>query len=70
MRANELLKFSPSLEQIYNRIKEANENGEYKIFYPHFIYFSDECKLELIKQGFKVYQGEWIRGDYGLIIEW
>ena len=56
MKARELEKNSPSLDQIYNIIKEANKRNE--------------CKLELMRQGFKVYQGEWLRGDYGLIIEW
>lgn len=70
MEARELEKNSPSLDQIYNAIKEANKQNKYKIFFPHWVYFSDECKLELMRQGFKVYQGEWLRGDYGLIIEW
>ena len=70
MKARELEKNSLSLDQIYNIIKEANKRNEYKIFFPHWVYFSDECKLELMRQGFKVYQGEWLRGDYGLIIEW
>ena len=70
MEARELEKNSPSLDQIYNAIKEANKQNEYKIFFPHWVCFSDECKLELMRQGFKVYQGEWLRGDYGLIIEW
>nr|DAI46205.1 MAG TPA: RTX toxin acyltransferase family [Caudoviricetes sp.] len=70
MKAIELEKHSPSLDQIYRNIETANKRNEYKIFYPHWIYFSDECKLELIRQGFKVYQGEWLRGDYGFIIEW
>jgi len=70
MKARELEKNSPSLDQIYNIIKEANKRNEYKIFFPHWVYFSDECKLELMRQGFKLYQGEWHRGGYGLIIEW
>lgn len=70
MKANELEKYSPSLEEIYQTIEKESKNYTHKIFYPHWIYFSDACKLELIKQGFKVYEGEWLRGDYGLIIEW
>lgn len=70
MKAKELEKHSPSLDRIYNDIKEANQRNEYKIFFPHWVYFSDECKLELKRQGFKLYQGEWLHGDYGLIIEW
>lgn len=70
MKARELEKHSPSLDQIYTIIGEANKRNEYKIFFPHWVYFSDECKLELMRQGFKVYQGEWLRRNYGLIIEW
>lgn len=70
MKARELEKNSPSLDLLYESIEEANKRNEYKIFFPHWVYFSDECKLELMRQGFKVYQGEWLRGDYGLIIEW
>lgn len=70
MKARELEKHSPSLDLLYESIEEANKRNEYKIFFPHWVYFSDERKLELMRQGFKVYQGEWLRGDYGLIIEW
>lgn len=59
MEARELERTSPSLEQIYGDIESANKRHEYKVFYPHFVYFSDTCKLELMRQGFKVYQGEW-----------
>ena len=70
MKATDLTKTSPSLDDIYQEIRTANERHEYKLFYPHWRYISDECKLELINNGFKVYQGEWLHGDYGLIIEW
>lgn len=70
MKAKELIKQSLKIEDIYNRIKSQNELGEYKIFYPHFIYVSDEVIRQLIEDGFKVSKGEWIRGDKGLIIEW
>ena len=70
MKARELEKNSPSLDLIYNAIKEANKRNEYKIFFPHWVSFSDECKLELMRQGVKLYHGEWHRGDYGFIIEW
>lgn len=70
MKANELEKYSPSLESIYSDIERENKNHAFKMFYPHWIYVSDICRLELMKQGFKVYEGEWMRGDYGLIIEW
>lgn len=70
MKAIELSKHSPTLDKIYDDIQRANERNEYKVFYPHFVYFSDACMVELIKQGFKVYRGEWFHGDHGLIIEW
>ena len=70
MKAIELKKASPSLESIYENIEGQNKCHNHKVFYPHWVYFSDECKLELIRQGFKVSEGEWVRGDYGLIIEW
>lgn len=39
MKARELEKNSPSLDLIYNAIKEANKRNEYKIFFPHWVYF-------------------------------
>lgn len=70
MKATDLIKTSPSLEEIYQNIERENKQHNFKVFYPHWVYFSDSCKLELIRQGFKVSEGEWVRGDYGLIIEW
>lgn len=70
MEAKSLAKTSPSLDDIYANIECANKRHEYKVYYPHFIYFSDELKLELIRKGFKVYLGEWFHGDMGYIIEW
>lgn len=70
MKATDLVKTSPSLDDIYEKIKLANERHEFKVFYPHWIYFSGACKLELIRNGFKLSEREWLHGDYGLIIEW
>ncbi|WP_373735344.1 hypothetical protein [Bacteroides heparinolyticus] len=70
MKATDLEKTSPSLDDIYGTIKLANERHEFKVFYPHWVYFSDACKLELIRNGFKLSEGEWLRDSYGLIIEW
>lgn len=70
MKATEATKKSVTLEQIDNNIKSAIENNHFKVFYPHFIYVSDEVKLSLIKNGFKVYEGTWMYSDMGLIIEW
>lgn len=70
MKVTDLVKTSPSMEKIYNTIKCANERHEFKVFYPHWVYVSDACKLELIRNGFKLSEGEWLKGDHGLIIEW
>ena len=42
----------------------------YKCFYPHYVYVSDEVIKQLIDDGYKISKGEWLHGDYGLIIEW
>ena len=70
MKASELVKNSVKIEDIYNSIEHQNEIGEFKIFYPHFVYVSDEVVKQLIEDGFKVSKGEWFKGDIGLIIEW
>lgn len=70
MKAKELVKVSKSLDEVYKQIDQDNEAGWSKSFFPHFIRISDETRLRLIQDGFKIYEGEWMRGDYGLIIEW
>ena len=70
MKAKELVKKSVKIEDIYLNIEERNKMGEYKIFYPCYVYISDEVIMELIEDGFKVSKGEWLRGEIGLIIEW
>lgn len=70
MKATDLVKTSPSIEDVYETIKLANERHEFKVFYPHWVYVSNACKLELIHNGFKLSEGEWLHGSYGLIIEW
>jgi hemolysin-activating ACP:hemolysin acyltransferase len=70
MKASELVKNSVKIEDIYNSIEHQNKIGEFKIFYPHFVYVSDEVVKQLIEDGFKVSKGEWFKGDIGLIIEW
>lgn len=70
MKATELVKTSVALSEIYRQITEANARHEFKVFYPHWVYVSDACKLELVHNGFKISNGEWLHGDYGLIIEW
>lgn len=70
MKAKELIKSVKSLDELYKQIEQDNLNGWCKSFFPHFINIENETKLRLIQDGFKVYEGEWLRGDYGLIIEW
>ena len=71
MKAKSLTKVSETIENIYNAISEANANSSYKHFIPHNIYVSDEVRLKLIDDGYKVYKGNWdgIMTDV-LIIEW
>ena len=70
MKASEIKKESISIESIYGWIKSAISNKEFKIFVPHYVFMSDDVKLKLIEDEFKVHKGEWLRGDKGLIIEW
>jgi len=70
MKAKDLVKISEVVENIYKQISEANSNGQFKYFIPHFVYVSDEVKLQLMKDGYKVYEGQWDNIMSGLIIEW
>jgi hypothetical protein len=71
MKANELNKNTKAIESIYDEIEQANSRGENKTFIPHWIPVSDSDKLQLMKDGFKVYAGDWdgIMKN-ALIIEW
>ena len=71
MKAEHLKKQSEVIEHIYKRISEANANGEFKIFIPHFVYVEEKVKLQLIDDGYKIYKGQWdgVIID-ALIIEW
>jgi len=71
LKAKDLVKKEMDLKLIYERIKDGNEYGAYKIFIPHDRYFSEKAKLELMENGFKVYKGDWdgIAKDV-YIIEW
>lgn len=71
MKAKDLKKESEVIENIYKAISEANANGYYKHFIPHFVYVSESVKMQLIDDGYKVYKGDWdgITKDC-LIIEW
>jgi len=71
MKANELTKKEFTLSQIYERISNGNEVGGFKIFIHHFEYVSDQTKLKLIDDGFKVYVADWDGINKNvLIIEW
>jgi len=70
MKAKDLIKSCKSLDEIHKDIERNNTSDQFKLFYPHWINVADETKIRLINDGFKVYNGEWMRGDYGLIIEW
>ena len=71
MKASDLIKKSLDIQVIYKNIEERNSNGEFKYFIPHFVYVSDEVKLKLIADGFKVYIGNWSNfSPNDLIIEW
>ena len=71
MKAEELKKESEVIENIYKAISEANSRGEFKWFIPHFVYVSDQVRLQLIKDGFKVHIGDWdSMMTNALIIEW
>jgi len=73
--ASERLKTGLTIQEVEKRMDEVesckNEKGVCKIFYPHWIYFPDELKLQLMKLGYKVYKGSWdgVIND-AIIIEW
>ena len=71
MKAKDLKKTSETIDNIHNRISECNADGDFKCFIPHFKHVSEEVKLQLMKDGFKVYIGDWdgMIKDC-LIIEW
>ena len=71
MKANSLIKKSVKIEDIYNAIESANTGMCFKHFIPNNVYVSDEVKLKLVADGFKIYVGDWdgIMTNV-LIIEW
>ena len=71
MKANTLIKKTILIKDIYENIQRSNdEYNQNMVYYPSMIYISDEIKLELMSNGFKVYTGDVdvVRGC--LIIEW
>lgn len=70
MKANEKIKESIEIERIYEMIM-STPSEVFKLQLHHSIFVSDEVKLKLMKDGFKVYIGDWdgIMKDC-LIIEW
>jgi len=71
MKAKDLKKKSISIEDVYKRIQQANDNGDFKIFIPHFHNVSKEVTIQLFDDGFKTYKGQWDGViTECLIIEW
>ena len=72
MKAHELKVKPLTLEKIYESIRLNNETepSSHKHFIPHFLKLDSNVVESLVLDGFKVQQGEWMRGDFGLIIEW
>lgn len=72
MKASEIAKESISIEIIYKEIEDLVKGNKHvhKHFVPHVFFISDYVKARLINDGFKIYSGEYCKGDYGLIIEW
>jgi hypothetical protein len=70
MKAKDLKKKSIPIEKIYRLIESANERNEFKVCVFHAIYVNNEIILQLIKDGFKVYRGDWDMMKNCLIIEW
>ena len=71
MKAQSLKKVPVSIESIHQQISEANSRGEFRWFIPHFVYVTEEVKIQLIEEGFKVYKADWdgLLTDC-LIVEW
>lgn len=73
MNASEIKKTTLTAIEIYEHINDnlKHNPNTFKHFIPHYIYVSDEVKLQLINDGFKVYIGNWDNIINGaLIIEW
>ena len=71
MKANELVKKSITIEEVYKSIELANKRGDYKMPIMTAQYVDDEVKLKLFNDGFKVYLGDWDGMMINvLIIEW
>lgn len=71
MKANELEKKYMSLEAIYDLVKRANEEGDYRTFILPHKRVKESTIMELITNGFKVYKGFYDdRFRDALIIEW
>lgn len=73
MKANNITKTSITTKEIYENIESQLKHNAsfFKYHIPHWVYVSDEVKLELMNDGFKVYKGSWdgILNE-ALIIEW
>lgn len=71
MKATDLKPTYVNIEDIYKVIESKNGMGEFKHFIPNHVRVSDETKMQLIKDGFKVYVGNYDGFIINaLIIEW
>jgi hypothetical protein len=59
------------LGEIYDIIKNVNEQGMVKTFIPHYKYVPNKSIMNLIQNGFHVYKGNWDANNKGcFIIVW
>lgn len=70
MKAEELIKKERPIESLYEDIKRANENGDYRLPCPPWRYISNNTVVRLVADGFKC---SYIKDSFGLeylLIEW
>lgn len=56
MKANELIKKSIDVDDLYQDIKGANDRGEYRLLISPFQYVSEVIIAQLLNDGFKVFK--------------
>jgi hypothetical protein len=70
MKAKDIQKKYITIDKIYERIKMANDNCENAIIYPFFVNISDETKLQLMNDGYKLSRSNYEFTANALIIQW